>query len=149
MLESNVVMTTSSLHFCSPYKLGGGGCMRSRNNTRKKLKWRADVQEKDAVMNENVDVNVDKTPNRNDKVKGLWESSRSLSFRERTTWLSQHRRLLKDELGIQRLYTLICFGWVHLHQEGMTKRSQKHVGGWKYGSIVDRYSRHAWHNPVL
>ena len=59
--------------------------MRSRNNTRKKIKWRADVQEKDAVMNENVDVNVDKTPNRNDKVKGLGESSRSLSFRERTT----------------------------------------------------------------
>lgn len=35
MLEIYVVMSTSSLHFRSSYKYGGGGCRRSKNNSQK------------------------------------------------------------------------------------------------------------------
>ena len=58
----------------------------------KNNKTRADVQEKDA------DVNEDKTTNGEDEVKVVGESSRSLSFRERMRGLSPHRRPLKDRM---------------------------------------------------
>jgi hypothetical protein len=38
VLEINVVMTTSSLHFHSPHKHGGGGCRRSKKNIKKNMK---------------------------------------------------------------------------------------------------------------
>ena len=50
---------------------------------RKKIRWGADVQEKDIGVNEDADVNEDKTTNSEDEVKGVEESSRSLSSRKR------------------------------------------------------------------
>jgi hypothetical protein len=54
------------------------------------------VQEKDVNVNEEVDLNEDKTTNMMDKVKVVGESLRSLSFHETMGELSPHRRLLKD-----------------------------------------------------
>ena len=61
------MMTTSSLHFRSPYKHGGGGCKRSKNDTQRMIKKQVDVQEKDVTRcmsnegNDAADLNDDKS----------------------------------------------------------------------------------------
>jgi hypothetical protein len=49
-------------------------------------------------MNEDIDLNEDKTTNGKDEVKIVGESSRSLSFREKMRRLSPHCRPLKDRM---------------------------------------------------
>jgi hypothetical protein len=74
VLESNIMMTTISLHFCSPHNLeveDVGGA----ETIWEKWKDASDVHEKAAWFNE------DKTINRKDEVKVVGESSRFLSFR--------------------------------------------------------------------
>jgi hypothetical protein len=56
------------------------------------------VLEKAADVNENFDLNEDKTTNRKDKVKVVGEYSRSLSFCKRMRGLSPHCRPLKDRM---------------------------------------------------
>ena len=46
-------------------------------------------------MNEDDDLNEDKTTNKNDEMKVIGKSLRSLSFREKMKGLSPHRRPLK------------------------------------------------------
>ena len=62
----------------------------------KKMRWRADVQEKDAGENEDSFVNDDKTTTNEVDEKGVEKSSRSLSFRERMRGLPPHCLSLKD-----------------------------------------------------
>ena len=64
----------------------------------KNNKTRADVQEKDADVNEDAHLNEEKTTNEEGEVKVVGESSRSLSFRERMRGLLPHRRPLKDRM---------------------------------------------------
>jgi hypothetical protein len=56
------------------------------------------VLEKDADVNENVDLNEEKTTNMKDEVKVVDASSRPLWFRKRMKGLLPHRHPLKDRI---------------------------------------------------
>ena len=75
----------------------------------KNEKTRADVLEYDADMNEDVDLNKDKTTTREYEVKVIDKTSRSSSFREKMGGLSPHRCPLKDRMTDKRFHILIRF----------------------------------------
>ena len=88
--------------------------------------------------NDDDDLNIDNSMNTDHGIKVVNESLRPLSFCERMKNLSSHCLPLKEQFR-----TLICFYWVHLHEEGTMKNNPTHVESQKHKSVVDRYSRHA------
>ena len=84
-----------------------------------------------------ANLNEDKSIDMEHEVNVVGKSSRILSFHERVKGLSPYRRSLKDRMRDKQFPTLICFNRVHLHQEGTTKKSPKHLGGWEHRNRVD------------
>ena len=133
VLKINVVMITTSLHFCSLHKLGGGRCRRSRNQTQK-IRWHLDVQEKDAGVNEVFVVNEENTTNMDDEMTKVRESSKSMTFWQKLRGCEPHHLPLKYRQKNKTVPYIDLFRPAHFHQE----RTMIYLEEWQNKIRYDR-----------